>query len=284
MYHLKLRSFVVIELKSDKFKPEYAGKMNFYLSAVDDLLKHPNDNPSIGLILCKTKNQVQAEYTLRDLSKPIGLAEYRLSEALPENFKNALPTIEELENYLKNDSGFYESPNIDFLNINHSKIRIKSATINDIDLMVKTSEIKRTKYEEAQPLFWKKSPHANENQTIYFKELLNSDKNILLIGLVRLVPNKEEKNCGFIIGQIITSPEVYNPGGYTLMVDDFCVLDPNLWNTVGKSLLEEVKAMAKIKGAVQILVVCGAHDKTKREFLFENGFGVVSEWFTQPLL
>ena len=103
MYHLKLRAFVVIELKSDKFKPEYAGKMNFYLSAVDDLLKHPTDNPSIGLILCKTKNQIQAEYTLRDLSKPIGLSEYKLNEALPENLKSALPTIEELEDSLKND-------------------------------------------------------------------------------------------------------------------------------------------------------------------------------------
>ena len=103
MYNLKLRSFIVIELKVDKFKPEYAGKMNFYLSAVDDLLKHPTDNPSIGLILCKTKNQIQAEYTLRDLSKPIGLSEYRLNEALPENLKSSLPSIEELEDTLKSD-------------------------------------------------------------------------------------------------------------------------------------------------------------------------------------
>lgn len=104
MYHLKLRSFVVIELKTDKFKPEYAGKMNFYLSAVDELLKHSSDNPSIGLILCKTKNQVQAEYALRDLSKPIGLAEYRLDEAIPADLKAELPTIAELEDYLKNDN------------------------------------------------------------------------------------------------------------------------------------------------------------------------------------
>ncbi|WP_338635479.1 PDDEXK nuclease domain-containing protein [Spirobacillus cienkowskii] len=103
MYHLKLRSFIVIELKTDKFKPEYAGKINFYLSAIDELLKHPSDNPSIGLILCKTKNQVQAEYALRDLSKPIGLAEYRLNEALPEDIKTNLPTIEELEHELKQE-------------------------------------------------------------------------------------------------------------------------------------------------------------------------------------
>ncbi len=102
-YHIKLRSFVVIELKSGKFKPEYAGKMNFYLSAVDDLLRHPGDNPSIGLILCRSKVGVLAEYTLRDMTKPIGLAEYRLDEQLPDNIKTALPTIEELEAELSKD-------------------------------------------------------------------------------------------------------------------------------------------------------------------------------------
>ncbi len=100
-----MRSFVVIELKSGKFKPEYAGKMNFYLSAVDDLLRHPGDNPSIGLILCKSKVGVLAEYALRDMTKPIGLAEYRLEDALPENLKTALPTIEELEAELAKDLG-----------------------------------------------------------------------------------------------------------------------------------------------------------------------------------
>jgi predicted nuclease of restriction endonuclease-like (RecB) superfamily len=99
-YHLKLRCFVIIELKDQSFKPEYAGKMNFYLSVVDDKLKHVDDNPSIGLILCKSKNNILAEYALRDMMKPIGLAEYKLHEALPENFKSALPTIEEIESEL----------------------------------------------------------------------------------------------------------------------------------------------------------------------------------------
>lgn len=79
--------------------------MNFYLSAVDDLVKHSSDQPSIGLILCKSKNNVLAEYTLRDMAKPIGLAEYRLNEALPENIKTELPTIEELEAELVKDFG-----------------------------------------------------------------------------------------------------------------------------------------------------------------------------------
>lgn len=102
-YHIKLRSFIVVELKSGKFKPEYAGKMNFYLSAVDDLLRQPGDNPSIGLILCRSKVGVLAEYALRDMTKPIGLAEYKLTEALPKEIKTLLPTIEELEIELSKD-------------------------------------------------------------------------------------------------------------------------------------------------------------------------------------
>ena len=102
-YHIKLRAFVVIELKSGKFKPEYAGKMNFYLSVVDDLLRQPNDNPSIGLILCRSKVGVVAEYALRDMSKPIGLAEYKFNESLPDDIKTALPTIEQIEEELSKD-------------------------------------------------------------------------------------------------------------------------------------------------------------------------------------
>jgi hypothetical protein len=82
------------------FAPEFAGKMNFYLSAVDNLLRHADDQPSIGLILCKTKDRFVAEYALRDINKPIGIAEYRLAEGLPEKLKGSLPTIEELESEL----------------------------------------------------------------------------------------------------------------------------------------------------------------------------------------
>lgn len=96
-FHLKLRCYVVIELKRGKFLPEYAGKMNFYLNAVDDLLCHPDDKPSIGLILCQEKNRIVAEYALREMNKPIGVSEYQLSRALPEELKSSLPTIEEIE-------------------------------------------------------------------------------------------------------------------------------------------------------------------------------------------
>jgi predicted nuclease of restriction endonuclease-like (RecB) superfamily len=110
-YHLKLRCYVVIDLKTTVFKPEYAGKMNFYLSAVDDLLRHPADNPSIGIILCKAKNQVVAEYALRDLAKPVGISSYvtKLVESLPPSLRGSLPSPKELEAELKKDNAGADS-------------------------------------------------------------------------------------------------------------------------------------------------------------------------------
>jgi predicted nuclease of restriction endonuclease-like (RecB) superfamily len=96
-YHIKMRCFVVIDLKKGDFLPEYAGKMNFYCSAVDDLLKHETDKPTIGLILCKGKDRIFAEYALRDLNKPIGVSEYELTQMLPDNLKSSLPSIEAIE-------------------------------------------------------------------------------------------------------------------------------------------------------------------------------------------
>jgi predicted nuclease of restriction endonuclease-like (RecB) superfamily len=101
-YHLKLRSYVVIELKTGKFIPEYVSKLNFYLSAVDDILKHPTDNPTLGILICKEHNKIIAEYALRDINKPIGVAAYELTQSIPENFKGSLPSIEEIENELEN--------------------------------------------------------------------------------------------------------------------------------------------------------------------------------------
>jgi predicted nuclease of restriction endonuclease-like (RecB) superfamily len=86
-YHLKLRCFVVIDLKKGQFKPEYAGKLNYYLNIVDDRLRHPTDNPTIGLILCQDRNEIVAEYALKGIDKSIGISEYRLTQALPEEFK-----------------------------------------------------------------------------------------------------------------------------------------------------------------------------------------------------
>lgn len=102
-YHLKLRAYIVIELKKGEFKPEYAGKMNFYCSVVDDKLRHPTDQPTIGLILCQTKDRILAEYSLRGIQKPIGVSDYELTRALPDNLKSSLPSIEELEEELASD-------------------------------------------------------------------------------------------------------------------------------------------------------------------------------------
>jgi predicted nuclease of restriction endonuclease-like (RecB) superfamily len=96
-YHIELRCFVVLELKAVPFQPEFAGKMNFYLSAVDDLFKKQFDNPSIGIILCKSGKKLDIEYTLRDLNKPIGVSNFTLMKSIPQEFEKKLPTIEEFE-------------------------------------------------------------------------------------------------------------------------------------------------------------------------------------------
>lgn len=98
-YHLKLRCFVVIDLKMKKFTPGDAGQLNFYLSAVDSQMKHPTDQPTIGLILCKMRDQMTAEYALRDINKPIGVAEWqtKLVQSLPDSLTGSLPSIEQIE-------------------------------------------------------------------------------------------------------------------------------------------------------------------------------------------
>lgn len=100
-YHIKLKCYVVIELKNTKFIPEYAGKLNFYLSAVDSLLRTESDNPTIGILLCRDKNNIETEFALRDINKPMGVSEFTLTEVLPENLKGSLPTVEEIEADMK---------------------------------------------------------------------------------------------------------------------------------------------------------------------------------------
>ncbi len=100
-YNLNLRCYVVIELKTGDFKPEYAGQLNFYLSAVDAQLKKDTDNPTIGSLLCKNKNNLVAEYSLKDMSKPMGISEYKLSSVLPDAFSEQLPSIEDIQKRIK---------------------------------------------------------------------------------------------------------------------------------------------------------------------------------------
>lgn len=100
-YNLNLRCYVVIELKTGDFKPEYAGQLNFYLSAVDADLKKEADNPTIGLLLCKNKNNLVAEYSLKDMSKPMGISEYKISSVLPEELSQQLPSVEDIQKRIK---------------------------------------------------------------------------------------------------------------------------------------------------------------------------------------
>lgn len=100
-YNLNLRCYVVIELKTGEFKPEYVGQLNFYLSAVDSVLKKELDNSTIGLLLCKTKNNLVAEYSLKDISKPIGVSEYKITDNLPDEFEKQLPSIEDIQSRIK---------------------------------------------------------------------------------------------------------------------------------------------------------------------------------------
>ena len=109
-YHLKLRCYVVIELKATAFKPEHTGQLSFYLSAVDAELKGEHDAPTIGMLLCKSKNKVVAEYALRNINQPIGVAEYQLTESLPSDLQSSLPSIEAIEQALTEPDGSTSMP------------------------------------------------------------------------------------------------------------------------------------------------------------------------------
>lgn len=100
-YHIKLKCYVVVELKTVKFKPEFAGQLNFYVSAVDGELKEPNDNPTLGILICKSKNDTVVEYALNKIENPIGISEYQLVSTLPKEFQSSLPSIEEIESELE---------------------------------------------------------------------------------------------------------------------------------------------------------------------------------------
>lgn len=156
-----------------------------------------------------------------------------------------------------------------------SSINIRTSQLSDIDAMVSLSKAKRLGYEKAQPQFWRYAGEEGDKaQEKWFKELLE-DKNYAIF----TAESETQEILGFVIGKLMPAPEVYNPGGLTLMIDDFCVQSENLWQSVGHELIEETKAAARAKGATQILVVCGAHDHPKRKFLSEQNLSLASEWF-----
>jgi len=155
-------------------------------------------------------------------------------------------------------------------------IQIIPATTTDIREMVELSYQKRRDYERAQPQFWKYADGAEKIQEDWFVELLDKDDHIMLVA------KSEGVISGFVIGRIIPCPEVYE-AGLTLMIDDFCVSSSDLWESVGKKLIEEIKICSKKKGAQQILIVCGAHDQPKKEFLKNINLSIASEWYVSGI-
>ncbi len=152
---------------------------------------------------------------------------------------------------------------------------VRTSQLSDTLAMVSLSKAKRKLYEKTQPQFWRYAgEEGDKTQEKWFKELLE-DKNYVMF----TAESDTQEILGFIIGKLMPAPEVYNPGGLTLMIDDFCVKSENLWQSVGHELIEEIKATAKVKGAAQILVVCGAHDHIKRKFLIDLNLFIASEWF-----
>jgi hypothetical protein len=155
-----------------------------------------------------------------------------------------------------------------------SYIDIIPATKSDIDAMVQLSLQKRLDYEKHRHVFWKYGGEKGDlEQAAWFKELLERDDYILLKATEGPILK------GFIIGQLVQAPSVYNPGGLTLTIDDFCVAESSLWQTVGKNLLHEIRERAFTKGAVQVIIACGAHDQLKRNLLKGMNYSVTTEWF-----
>jgi predicted acetyltransferase len=153
-------------------------------------------------------------------------------------------------------------------------ICIRLSQASDIQRMVEMSYQKRLSYQKAQPQFWKYAGDIAElSQAKWFEELLDSNNYIMLTAACH------QKIIGFIIGKLMPAPEVYNPGGLTLMIDDFCVADESAWHSIGSKLVQEIKEIAKKKGAAQVLVVCGVHDEPKCRFLQKMGLTVASEWY-----
>lgn len=152
---------------------------------------------------------------------------------------------------------------------------VRTSELTDTLAMVSLSKAKRLAYEKAQPQFWRYSGEEGDNtQRQWFKKLLADEKYLMFTA-----ESNTKEILGFIIGKLMPAPEVYNPGGLTLMIDDFCVNCENLWQSVGHKLIEAIKAPAQSKSVAQILVVCGAHDHAKRKFLSEQNLSIASEWF-----
>ena len=156
-------------------------------------------------------------------------------------------------------------------------MHIRRAIESDIPRMVAISEAKRTEDERHSPILWRKASDSSAKQELHFQRLLKSSDTIAVVAV--------EANllCGFAIGAITSAPPVYNPGGSLCVIDDFAVLNPEDWASVGGSLLKAVEREAKTRGAVLSVVVCAQRDQAKRELLQKSGANVASEWHVKAL-
>jgi hypothetical protein len=150
---------------------------------------------------------------------------------------------------------------------------IRHAKKSDIAWMVDLSHAKRENYQKVQKQFWKMAKNSDQIQSQFFAEEIDKPNVLALC---------DHKKRGFVIGKIISPPQVYD-AGLTLMIDDFCVETPELWNSVGVELFSEICALAKLKNAKQILAVCGDHDLEKSAFLKKLNLSVVSNWLAASL-
>lgn len=154
---------------------------------------------------------------------------------------------------------------------------IRHAVKTDIASMVALSEQKRADYAQHQPLFWRKASDSAVQQTPFFEHLPGQENTIMLVA------ENDEHIDGFIIARIAPAPPVYDIGGLNCLIDDFCIADETAWSTVGRALLDEVSAIARERGAVQMVVVSGHHDSAKRAFLEQAGLLPASVWYTKAI-
>lgn len=203
-----------------------------------------------------------------------------ITDVSGDNFEEIFKTEEELRTAVNPDPYSMNIFTFNTIADNQSKeiFSIRKALETDIPAMVDLSYVKRHAYEKVQPQFWKQAENANECQTKWFKKILQKEDHVMLVA------EFQQKIIGFIIGGLMVAPEVYNPGGQTLLIDDFCVSRPSMWKSVGSQLISELTQIAKTKGAVQTLVVCGGHDEPKRQFLKSLRLTKVSEWFVGEIV
>ncbi len=154
---------------------------------------------------------------------------------------------------------------------------IRPAQLSDVPAMVNLSEQKRMEYQEYQPRFWRKAVDAREKQLPFFEHLIERDD------VITLVCESDGEIEGFIIADFVKAPPVYDPGGPTCRVDDFCIADENKWNHIGRALLDEVQRLAREQGAAQTVVVCGHRDQPKGAMLAALGFSIASEWYVRDV-